>query len=130
MPAALRATRGLALLSPATGSEAPAEHERPAGARGAELVRCELPADDAGERHAAHARLALRRLFPNYELVSLSHRVSRAVPINDESPTIAGLPNSGSAPLDVTTSNALRVSDAYACVRLLADSVSSLPLHV
>src|SRR3954453_8461352 len=35
-----------------------------------------------------------------------------------------------SAPLDVTTCNALRVSDAYACVRVLADSVSSLPLHV
>src|SRR5215204_1959419 len=33
-----------------------------------------------------------------------------------------------SAPLDVNTSNALRVSDAWACVRLLADSVSSLPL--
>jgi HK97 family phage portal protein len=33
-------------------------------------------------------------------------------------------------PLDVTTSNALRVSDAYAAVRCLADSVSSLPLHV
>src|SRR4051794_12335726 len=32
------------------------------------------------------------------------------------------------APLDVSTSNALRVSDAYACVRLLADSISSLPL--
>jgi HK97 family phage portal protein len=32
--------------------------------------------------------------------------------------------------LDVTTSNALRVADAYACVRVLADSVSSLPLHV
>src|SRR3954453_24265535 len=35
-----------------------------------------------------------------------------------------------SAPLDVTTANALRVSDAYACIRVLADSVSSLPLHV
>src|SRR3954470_11552644 len=35
-----------------------------------------------------------------------------------------------SAPLDVTTANALRVSDAYACVRVLADSISSLPLHV
>ena len=34
------------------------------------------------------------------------------------------------APLDVTTANALRVSDAYACVRVLADSISSLPLHV
>jgi len=31
--------------------------------------------------------------------------------------------------LDVTTANALRVSDAYACVRVLADSISSLPLH-
>jgi HK97 family phage portal protein len=39
------------------------------------------------------------------------------------------LPFSQSAPLDVTTSNALRVSDAYACVRVLADSISSLPLH-
>jgi HK97 family phage portal protein len=34
-----------------------------------------------------------------------------------------------SAPTNVTTANALRVSDAYACVRVLADSVSSLPLH-
>jgi phage portal protein BeeE len=33
-------------------------------------------------------------------------------------------------PADVTTSTALRVADAYACVRLLADSISSLPLHV
>jgi HK97 family phage portal protein len=40
------------------------------------------------------------------------------------------LPYSTSAPLDVTTGNALRVADAWACVRLLADSVSSLPLHV
>lgn len=37
--------------------------------------------------------------------------------------------NTGTAPLDVTSSNVLRVSDAYACVRLLADSVASLPLH-
>src|SRR4051794_10993346 len=34
-----------------------------------------------------------------------------------------------SAPLDVNTSNALRVSDAFACIRVLADSISSLPLH-
>jgi HK97 family phage portal protein len=34
------------------------------------------------------------------------------------------------APLDVSTSNVLRVSDAYACVRCLADRISSLPLHV
>jgi HK97 family phage portal protein len=32
------------------------------------------------------------------------------------------------APLDVSTSNALRVADAYACVRVLADSISTLPL--
>ena len=38
--------------------------------------------------------------------------------------------SSSSAVLDVTTSNALRTSDAYACVRCLADSVASLPLHI
>ncbi len=38
--------------------------------------------------------------------------------------------STGSAPLNVTTANALRVADAYACVRVLADSISSLPLHV
>src|SRR4051812_4055681 len=32
-------------------------------------------------------------------------------------------------PLDVTTYNALRVADAYACVRVLADTIASLPLH-
>ena len=32
-------------------------------------------------------------------------------------------------PLDVSTYNALRVADAYACVRVLADTVASLPLH-
>ncbi len=37
--------------------------------------------------------------------------------------------SSQSAPLEVSTTNVLRVSDAYACVRLLADSISSLPLH-
>ena len=40
----------------------------------------------------------------------------------------AMLPYSRSAVLDVTTTNALRVADAYACVRVLADSVASLPL--
>ena len=40
------------------------------------------------------------------------------------------LPYSRAALLDVNTTNALRVADAYACVRLLADSISSLPLHV
>ena len=38
--------------------------------------------------------------------------------------------SSSAAPLDVSTANVLRVSDAYAAVRVLADSVSSLPLHV
>jgi len=32
--------------------------------------------------------------------------------------------------LDVTEANALRVADAYACVRVLADSIASLPLKV
>jgi HK97 family phage portal protein len=40
------------------------------------------------------------------------------------------LPYSRTALLDVNTSNALRVADAYACVRVLADSVASLPLKV
>jgi phage portal protein BeeE len=40
------------------------------------------------------------------------------------------LPYSRSALLDVNTANALRVADAYACVRVLADSVASLPLKV
>src|SRR3954451_25084608 len=40
------------------------------------------------------------------------------------------LPLLTSAPVpDVTTGNALRVADAYACVRVLADAVASLPLH-
>ncbi len=34
------------------------------------------------------------------------------------------------APLTVNTGNILSVSDAYACIRLLSDSISSLPLHV
>jgi hypothetical protein len=34
------------------------------------------------------------------------------------------------APLNVSTANVLRVSDAYACVRVLADGISTLPLHV
>jgi HK97 family phage portal protein len=40
------------------------------------------------------------------------------------------LPYQPGAPLDVSTSNALRVADAYACVRCLSDSVASLPLKV
>ena len=40
------------------------------------------------------------------------------------------LPYSRTALLDVTTQNALRVADAYACVRALSDSVASLPPKV
>ena len=40
------------------------------------------------------------------------------------------LPYTRSALLDVNTTNALRVADGYACVRVLADSVASLPLKV
>jgi HK97 family phage portal protein len=52
----------------------------------------------------------------------------RALPAAEVTPGLQ--PYWSSQPLDVTTSNALKVSDAYACVRVLADSVSSLPLHV
>src|SRR5829696_7901802 len=51
----------------------------------------------------------------------------RALPLVDSQPSYPSLTTS--APLNVTTDNALRVSDAYACVRVLADSISSLPLH-
>lgn len=51
----------------------------------------------------------------------------RALPTADVRPGFPLLTTS--APLNVTTANALQVSDAYSCVRVLADSVSSLPLH-
>jgi len=44
--------------------------------------------------------------------------------------TRPGLPWGTTAPLDVTQDNALRVADAYACIRVLADSVASLPPKV
>jgi phage portal protein BeeE len=37
---------------------------------------------------------------------------------------------SQTTPLNVSESTALRVSDAWACVRALSDSVASLPVHV
>jgi HK97 family phage portal protein len=52
----------------------------------------------------------------------------RALPTPSERHALA--PYTTAAPLNVTTSNALRVADAYACVRVLADSLSTLPLHV
>jgi HK97 family phage portal protein len=51
----------------------------------------------------------------------------RALPTADVQPAFPSLTTT--APLNVTTANALRVSDAYAAVRVLADSISSLPLH-
>jgi HK97 family phage portal protein len=52
---------------------------------------------------------------------------NRALPAPTVQPGL--LPYNDSAPLTVTTSNALRISDAWACVRVLADSISTLPLH-
>ena len=56
--------------------------------------------------------------------------------VEDESRSLAPpsvdpqLPLMTSAPvMDVNTTNALRVADAYAGVRVLADGVASLPLH-
>ena len=51
----------------------------------------------------------------------------RALPLVDSQPAYPTLTTS--APLDVSTSNALRVADAFACVRVLADGISTLPLH-
>ena len=70
------------------------------------------------------------RLTPAGGWAALAATVEdRALPASDtQSPAFPTLTTS--APLNVTTDNALRVSDAYACVRVLADSISSLPLHV
>src|SRR5215208_1172068 len=51
----------------------------------------------------------------------------RALPLVEQQPAFPAITTT--APLNVSTSNVLRVSDAYAAVRVLADSVSSLPLH-
>jgi HK97 family phage portal protein len=51
----------------------------------------------------------------------------RALPLVDSQPSFPTLTTT--APLNVTTANALRVADAYACIRALADSISTLPLH-
>jgi phage portal protein BeeE len=50
----------------------------------------------------------------------------RSLPTPDVQPSFPTLTTS--APLNVSTSNALRVADAYACVRLLADTIATLPL--
>jgi HK97 family phage portal protein len=59
----------------------------------------------------------------------------RALPALDTEPsygypTITRVSGLFGQPLNVSTANALSVADAYACVRVLADSISSLPLHV
>jgi len=51
----------------------------------------------------------------------------RALPAADVQPAFPSLTTG--APLNVTTANALRVSDAFACIRVLADGISTLPLH-
>jgi HK97 family phage portal protein len=67
------------------------------------------------------------RLTPSGGWANLGRTEDRALPAPTVEPTYTSW--STSAPLNVDTSNVLRVSDAYACVRLLADSISSLPLH-
>jgi HK97 family phage portal protein len=58
----------------------------------------------------------------------LGHEVEdRALPTADVQPAFPSLTTT--APLNVTTANALRVSDAFACIRVLADGISTLPLH-
>src|SRR4051794_19208336 len=51
----------------------------------------------------------------------------RALPTADVQPAFPTLTTG--APLDVTTGNALRCTDAFACVRVLADGIATLPLH-
>jgi phage portal protein BeeE len=67
-------------------------------------------------------------LTPSGGWAGLAGQEDRA--LTRENVPAAMLPYSRSALLDVNTANALRVADAYACVRCLADSISSLPLHV
>jgi HK97 family phage portal protein len=70
------------------------------------------------------------RLFGTGGWADLADKVAedRTLPLVDSQPAYPTLTTS--APLNVTTSNALRVADAYACVRLLADTISTLPWHV
>jgi HK97 family phage portal protein len=51
----------------------------------------------------------------------------RSLPLVDVRPAYPTLTTA--APLNVTTTNALRVADAFACVRVLADGIATLPLH-
>jgi HK97 family phage portal protein len=61
----------------------------------------------------------------------LEQTESRALPRPDnEVAHLDNLPSPRSSLLNVTTGNALAVADAYACVRVLADAVASLPPKV
>src|SRR5215218_4641507 len=51
----------------------------------------------------------------------------RTLAAPDVQPTFTGW--SSAAPTNITTSNVLRCSDAWACVSLLANSIATLPLH-
>src|SRR5215217_8983442 len=57
------------------------------------------------------------------------HDESRALPrAENQYPLAVGY--SGTPIRTVTTTNVLAIADAYACVRVLADSISTLPLKV
>jgi len=69
------------------------------------------------------------RLTASGGWAGLTGAEDRALPIVDSQPAYPTL--SSGAPLNVSTAEELlRVSDAWACVRVLADSISTLPLHV
>ena len=62
---------------------------------------------------------------------SKAHTTSSALPAPDSQRTYWPPLTYGDEPLGpVTTSNALRIADAFACARVLADSISTLPLKV
>jgi HK97 family phage portal protein len=56
----------------------------------------------------------------------LAGQEDRALPLVDQQPAFPTL--ASTAPLNVTTANALRVADGFACIRVLADGISTLPL--
>ena len=72
------------------------------------------------EREERVRRLEERRWF-GFE--------DRALPAPDVTPMPPLYVGAADQPLDVSRYNALRVADAYACVRVLADTISTLPLH-
>jgi hypothetical protein len=83
------------------------------------------PFESHGRTNNPETAVAIR-LTPAGGWASLAGAEDRALPTPDVQPAFPTLTTS--APLNVTTSNALRVADAYACVRLLADTIATLPL--